>query len=79
MAGNHTRDNGYNERLDEQLPTINVLQLAELHALRDYFGRTVCNHNYYAHHGFEKVTEFKSHKWKADSDDYLTYICRKHF
>ena len=38
-----------------------------------------CNHGYYAHHGFEKVTEFKSNEWKTDSDDYLTYIYRKSF
>lgn len=33
-----------------------------------------CNHAYYAHHGFEKVAEFKSNEWKTDADDYLTYI-----
>ena len=33
----------------------------------------------YAHHGFEKVAEFKSDEWKTDSDDYLTYIYRKSF
>ena len=38
-----------------------------------------CNHGYYAHHGFEMVTEFKSDEWKTDSDDYLTYIYRKSF
>ena len=32
-----------------------------------------------AHHGFEKVAEFKSDEWKTDSDDYLTYIYRKSF
>lgn len=36
-----------------------------------------CNHGYYAHHGFEKVAEFKSDEWKIDADDYLTYIYRK--
>lgn len=36
-----------------------------------------CNHGYYAHHGFEKVAEFKSDEWKTDADNYLTYIYRK--
>lgn len=36
-----------------------------------------CNHGYYAHHGFEKVIEFKSDEWKIDKNDYLTYIFRK--
>ena len=36
-----------------------------------------CNHDYYAHNGFEKVAEFKSDEWKTDSNDYLTYIYRK--
>lgn len=38
-----------------------------------------CNHNYYAHNGFEKVAEFKSNEWKIDTDDYLTYIYQKRF
>lgn len=36
-----------------------------------------CNHGYYAHNNFEKVTEFKSDEWKTDANDYLTYIYRK--
>ena len=36
-----------------------------------------CNHEYYAHHGFEMVAEFKSKEWAADSEDYLTFIYRK--
>lgn len=36
-----------------------------------------CNHDYYAHHQFEKVEEFKSDEWKIDSNDYLTYIYKK--
>lgn len=36
-----------------------------------------CNHAYYAHHGFEKVAQFKSDEWATDSEDYLTYIYRK--
>ena len=36
-----------------------------------------CNHDYYAHHGFEKVAEFKSDEWKTNSNDYLTYIYRR--
>ena len=36
-----------------------------------------CNHGYYAHHGFEKVDEFKSGEWATDTADYLTYIYRK--
>ena len=38
-----------------------------------------CNHEYYAHHSFEKVAEFKSNEWKTDANDYLTYIYRKSF
>lgn len=36
-----------------------------------------CDHEYYAHHHFEKVAEFKSDEWKTYSDEYLTYIYRK--
>ena len=36
-----------------------------------------CNHGYYAHHGFERVAEFKSDERKTDAADYLTYIYRK--
>lgn len=36
-----------------------------------------CNHGYYAHHGFEKISEFKSNEWKNDSNDYLTFIYKK--
>lgn len=36
-----------------------------------------CNHGYYAHHGFEKVAEFKSNEWKTEANDYLTYFYKK--
>lgn len=36
-----------------------------------------CDHDYYAHHGFEKIVEFKSEEWKSDNDDYMTYIYSK--
>lgn len=36
-----------------------------------------CNHDYYAHHGFDRVVVFKSDEWKGDSDEYLTYIYKK--
>lgn len=36
-----------------------------------------CNHDYYAHHSFEKVAAFKSDEWKTDYNDYLTYIYKK--
>jgi len=36
-----------------------------------------CSHDYYAHHGFEMVAEFKSDEWKTDANDYLTYIYKK--
>lgn len=36
-----------------------------------------CNHGYYTHHGFEKISEFKSNEWKNDSNDYLTFIYKK--
>ncbi len=129
LAGDHTKENGYNEWLDGLLSTFDEHQLAEALALRDYFIRTApkvykhmtagkdlylsffisavqgcgkellaevitlaksegygamylwtdssCNHDYYAHHRFEKVASFKSDEWKTDSDDYLTYIYRK--
>lgn len=129
LAGKITQENGYNEWLEAQLPTLNDKQKAEALTLRDYFGKTSpkvhsymvaerdlylsffisavqgcgkqllaevvalakaegyenlylwtdssCNHGYYAHHGFEKVAEFKSDEWKTDADDYLTYIYRK--
>lgn len=131
LAGDHTKDNGYNEWLYRLMSTFNEQQLAEALALRDYFGKTSpkvykhmtagkdlylsffisvvqgcgkrllaeivalaksegyeslylwtdssCNHGYYAHHGFERVAEFKSDEWKTDADDYWTYIYRKIF
>ncbi len=36
-----------------------------------------CDHDYYAHHRFDKVAEFKSDEWKFDSNEYLTYIYKK--
>lgn len=36
-----------------------------------------CDHNYYAHHHFEKVAEFKCDEWKADNNDYMTYIYKR--
>lgn len=36
-----------------------------------------CNHNYYAHHGFDRVAAFKSDEWKTYADEYLTYIFKK--
>lgn len=36
-----------------------------------------CNHEYYAHHQFEKVSEFKSEEWKTSNNDYLTYVYHK--
>lgn len=38
-----------------------------------------CRHSYYAHHGFELVSSFKSGEWATDSDEYLTFIYRKSF
>lgn len=38
-----------------------------------------CNHDYYAHHQFERVAAFKSDEWKTDSDGYLTYIYKRIF
>ena len=129
LAGDHTRDNGYNAWLDRLMPTFDEHQRAEAEALRAYFGRTApkvyeqmtagkdlylsfffssvpgcgkqllaemmrlaasegyramylwtdssCDHDYYAHHRFEKVGEFKSDEWKTDTDEYLTYIYRR--
>lgn len=129
LAGDHTKDNGYDKWLDRLMHTFDEHQLTEALALRDYFGRTApkvyghmtagkdlymsffissvqgcgkqllekllchakcdgysavylwtdssCNHNYYAHHGFERVAAFKSDEWKTYADEYLTYIFKK--
>lgn len=129
LAGDHTKDNGYNLWLDKLMPTFDECQTNEATALRAYFEGTApkvyrymtagkdlylsffisalpgcgkrllaemmrvaaaegyealylwtdssCDHNYYAHHHFEKVAEFKSDEWKTDHSDYLTYIYKR--
>lgn len=129
LAGDHTKDNGYNNWLDRLMPTFNERQTDEAVALRHYFDSTAtkvyqymtadkdlylsffissvpgcgklllaemmrmaaskgyqtmylwtdssCDHDYYAHHHFEKVAEFKCDEWKTDNNDYLTYIYKR--
>lgn len=36
-----------------------------------------CSHSYYAHHGFDLVSSFKSGEWATDTEEYLTFIYRK--
>ena len=66
VCPNHTSSLGYQDAVggNNRLPNGSIC---------------LCNHGYYAHHGFEMVAEFKSDEWKNDSDDYLTYIYRKSF
>lgn len=56
-----------------------VIQLARSEGYRALYLWTdsSCDHEYYAHHRFEKVAMFKSDEWKTDNEDYLTYIYKK--
>ena len=83
LAGNIEQDNGYNEWLDSVIPSFNEQQREEALAKSEGYENlylwtdSSCNHGYYAHHGFEKVAEFKSDEWKTDSNNYITYIYKK--